>query len=506
MSGTYSVVAFASIGGILFGLDQGNWGGAIVKDGFVANFCGSEEACQEADTLPAEYSSFLQWASGLLQLGAAFGALVIAPTMASRLGRRETMFFGCLVAILGSVPLCLVSNKVVFCLFRGVLGVGVGHVTYSLPMFISEVAPTSIRGALGGMFQFTCVCGLVLGALLNTMKSFSYQLSFSLPIYPAAIVALGIFFFPMSPRFALMKFQRLGQRDVGVAKARASLVRLRSDDEKAEEELQELVEALAQASEQQPYSTLFRDPSIRYRVLVANFLQWGQQFTGVNAILSYGPAIFKDAGVPLDPLVAGAIVNLFMLLGTGICLAVIDKAGRKLLLILGGSVMTIALLVSTILAKLIFDMGHDVAPDQAARQEALGYCLFAFVCIYAFGFGPWGTIPWLYPSEIFPMDVKEKAMSTSVFSQWMANFVIAFMVPGQVRSWESWGTLLFYSVTSLVMLIGVMFIVPETKGVKMEDMETVFGSRTTGHSRENLIQHKGQEENLTGQPQDKALA
>merc|ERR1712086_163985 len=124
------------------------------------------------------------------------------------------------------------------------------------------------------------------------------------------------------------------------------------------------------------------------------------------------------------------------------------------------------------------DVTND--PSLQETQTMYGYMLVVAVCIYAIGFGPWGAIPWVYPSEIFPMDVKEKALSTSVFSQWAANCIIAICVVGQVSSWGSWGTLAFYAACCGVVVILVALFVPEIKGVRMEDMDTIFGARRTG--------------------------
>merc|ERR1719329_1850167 len=169
------------------------------------------------------------------------------------------------------------------------------------------------------MMQLTVVCGVLFASCLNLIKIFPFAVAFSLPAYPAAIVALGIFFFPMSPRFALLKFKRLSQED------------------EADKELAELKLAVEAESKEAPFSTLFVDPSVRKRVIIANMLQWGQQFTGVNAILSYGPAIFHVAGVPIEPLQASVMVNFCMLLATIASMYVIDTWGRRFLLLLGGA-------------------------------------------------------------------------------------------------------------------------------------------------------------------------
>jgi len=497
MSGAISVVAFASIGGILFGLDQGNWGGAIVKEGFVNRFCEGHCTtnntdvcnCNEGHLLPDDYANFLQWASGLLQIGAALGALLLAPYVAGRYGRRETMFVGSVLTCIGVAPCMFLSTYAPFLVARFIMGVGVGLVTYSLPMFISEVAPVQIRGVLGSMMQFTVVIGVLMASCFNLIHSFPYDLSFSLPMYPAAIVALGIFFFPMSPRFALIKFKRQKQPEEGVQRARDSLKRLRGNEVEADKELLELQVQMERESKEAPWSILWTDPSIRKRVIIANMLQWGQQFTGVNAILSYGPTIFNDAGVKMDPLLAGVLVNICMFFATIAAIMVIDKWGRRIILLIGASVMFLGMLSAAILAKIIDDMG-DVTGDAVLeeKQKNLGLMMVVAVCVFAVGFGPWGICPWVYPSEIFPMDVKEKAMSTSVCSQWTANFLIAFLVVGQVHSMGAWGTLAFYSVCLLVVLLYVAICVPEIKGVRVEDMETVFGARTTTSQQERLAE------------------
>jgi MFS family permease len=308
-------------------------------------------------------------------------------------------------------------------------------------------------------------------------------MSFALPVFPAAIVACGIFFFPMSPRFALLKFKRLQQPDEGVQRAKQSLRRLRGNEVEADKELFELQQALETETEEAPWSTLFLDKSILRRVLVANLLQWGQQFTGVNAILTQGPAIFIDAGVKFtgdkgtDSLIATAMVNGCILCSVIAVIFAIDVWGRRFLLLLGGCVMTVSMTVAAVVGKMIYDIQDD--PAQADTRTTYAYFLVGAVCCYAIGFGPWGAIPWVYPSEIFPMDVKEKAMSTSVFSQWIANFLIAFMVNPLIVALQVWGTLAFFAVCCAGVLVIIALTVPEIKGVRMEDMESVFGARRT---------------------------
>jgi len=477
----YIVVSFAVIGAILFGLDQGNWAGAIEKDGFMKAFCidhgGSYDECHEPKSHPAWYTNFLSWGSSLLQLGAACGALVISPPIAGRFGRRQAMMIGSLIAICGLIVTVITGNSLVFLVARFALGVGVGIVTYALPMYISEISPPEIRGALGSSFQVMTMGGILLASLLEALPSFGYRASFSLPMYPAIILAGGIMCLPMSPRFAILKGQRQGKVEQGVENARESLKKLLGSEVAADNEISELKASLAAEQEVAPWSVLWSDRSIRKRVVLANLLQWFQQFTGVNAILSFGPTILTAAGIPISVFLAAVMYNACGVIFTIIMALVVDKAGRRKLLMLSTASSFAFMLAAAILALMMETMAGQLGD---AGKAALGWGLLACLCGYMASFSMgWGAIPWLYPSEIFPMDVKEKALSTSVCSQWIANFAIAYLVPQQVALMSPSGTFFFYAACLALGFIWVGYCVPETRGLTLEDMDSVFGARST---------------------------
>jgi sugar porter (SP) family MFS transporter len=486
----YFVIAFVCIGAILFGLDQGNWAEAIEMDGFLKTYCPYDKTAGEDWTLckvepyPDEYSQFLAWGSSLVQLGAFFGVLFVGPPVAGIMGRLECMFAGCFITIIGVVPMCLVTNKYHFMAARFIAGVGVGAVTFVLPMFISEVAPPAIRGALGASYQLMMVIGMLLATCLNVLpvlsslgigledvKSFDYQASFSLPLYPAVIICLGIFAFPPSPRFVLTKYYGKPNEEEGDEKARAALLALRGNKEAAEFELAELkdhIEAEAARPKGQ-WATLWRDPSIRKRVIIANALQWMQQFTGINALLSFGPTMLKTAELEMHPFVGQVVITCFNLGATVAMISLIDKLGRRTLLLGGAAGMFICMSGSAIVAYCITELN---------MTNGTGMILLALLCGYIsfFGIG-WGGVPWVYPSEIFPMDVKEMALSTSVGSQWLANFLIAYLVPLQTDEWGLPGTFAFYAVCLAVNFAVVYFFIPETAQRELDDMDQIFGAR-----------------------------
>lgn len=474
------VVLFGAIGGILFGLDQANFSGAMVKDDFVQDFCydtygnvtmdGTStcniiECGQEAHpdcSQPSGYTNFIAWSASIIPLGAVFGTLFIAPYITRRFGRRFALSFGSIFVSAAMLWCALAGSPTQFLIARALTGLGVGCVTYTLPMYNSEIAPASIRGALGVTMQLACVIGSQIATAYNIPDSTSWKVSIGAPIVPAMIVGIGIWFMPESPRYVM--------QTKGTEAARAILVRVRRT-QAVDNEIMYLQEALKQEEEEQPWSTLWTDASIRKRVIIANLLQWFQQFTGINAMVGFGPTVFISLGLALDANVANFIANGFNLIGTIVMMGVIDRVGRRPLLIAGAIVMLLTMGTAGV-AQLAWPVAEgQKSPTKATFQ-------FVLLCIYFLGFAiAWGGCAWVIPSEIFPMDVKEKALATSVGSQWFANFVIAQIVPHMIEDWGIGWTFIFFAFFLFASIFFVHFMIPETKGVELEDMDKLFGPR-----------------------------
>merc|ERR1712048_1544385 len=195
-------------------------------------------------------------------------------------------------------------------------------------------------------------------------------------------------------------------------------------------------------AEEKSWSYILGNKSIMRRIVVASMLQWLQQFSGINAVLGYGPSIFADAGVPLDPLFAQTVTNVVNFVFTIIMAYIIDILGRRILLLAGAVGMCISMLTAALMAQWV-----KQGQAEGTNTVTYGWCLFiavnAFMASFAIG---WGGVPWVYPSEIFPMDCKEKALSVSVFFQWFANFFIATIVPIQMNWVGAPGTFAFYGI------------------------------------------------------------
>lgn len=477
------VVGFGAVGGILFGMDQANFAGVETKDGFADDFCVNQGFSNQSTlelnrtechghgdfTVPREFTNFQSWGSSLVQLGAAAGVLLFAPTVTRKFGRRAGLASGCLVVLLAMIWNIMTTNIPSFYMSRFVTGLGVGVVTFALPMWTAELAPKHIRGTLGCTMQLAVVIGSQIAAGINIPDHVEWRHSLGAPIAPAALVMLFIYFFPESPRFL---FQSKGAKE-----ARSTLVKLRGTDN-VDEELLEIEESIKNESQEAPWSVLWTDKSIRKRVIIANMLQWMQQFTGINALLGQGPKLFAAAGVPMTGNQAGFFTSAFNLVGTIVMMIIIDKKGRRPLLLFGAVGMFVFMAAAGIVAQFML---YDVDASKLVRtsQEVVGgWLLLALVCMYFMSFAiAWGGIPWVYPAEIFPMDVKEKALSTSVFSQWIANWLIAFITPKQVDIWGVPATFYFYAAFIVLSTAFVYFYIPEIKGVAIEDMDTIFGER-----------------------------
>jgi len=190
--------------------------------------------------------------------------------------------------------LALVEIPWLFLSARFVVGTGVGMITLSLPMYTSEVTPPTIRGMLGFLFQLMAFVGVLIAGILNVFEWMDYRQSLFLPGWPGIVLAAGIFYLPISPRFALMKWHRLGNEEEGARRALASLQKLRSSRADAAAELVSLRDSLAPVEAMAPWGLLWRDRSIRRRIVISCILQFLQQFTGINVIVGYGAATFNS--------------------------------------------------------------------------------------------------------------------------------------------------------------------------------------------------------------------
>ena len=438
-------VTFSALGGILFGMDLANWAGASNQEDFLRVFCldagyGPAASCLAgvATALPRNFVVAVGAMSACLQIGAAVSALVLAPRLARRFGRRVAIRAGATIAIVGMLGMCTVRNVVSMITARLLLGAGVGCITYSLSMFLGEITMAAERGQLTSQMQLFTVIGVVLAALLGTGR-WPFWVSFASPILPAAVLGLGIGWVPESPRWLLYQaaLHPGPNGDIDTTEAAATLARLRDrsiTSVEIQSELREIAYASATeaAGQEVAWAELWESSNVRRRVLIATGLQWAQQLSGLNSIITFGSLFFRSAGLgELDSLSGTLITDMAGLAGTVYLVQRIDITGRRSLLIRGAATMSLGWLGVGAIA-LIFPPPADPAADDGGStySSSLGLLVVALVCTVQVGFGiGWGAVPWVLPAEIFPMRIKEKAMATSVFSQYASNFLLLQLFP-----------------------------------------------------------------------------
>jgi len=222
------------------------------------------------------------------------------------------------------------------------------------------------------------------------------------------------------------------------------------------------------------YLSLLTNPTLFRRIMIGTLTMFFQQWTGVNAILYYAPSIFSDLGLTgnTTDLLATGVVGISMFLATIPAVIYVDQVGRKPVLVSGAFLMGACHLIVAVIIGLF----HDSFPSHVAAGWAA--CSLVWVFAMAFGYS-WGPCAWVIVAEIFPLSVRGKGLSIAASSNWMNNFIVGEVTPTMIQH-LGFGTFIFFGVFSLMGGLFIMFFVPETKGVTLEEMEEVFGG--TGHN------------------------
>lgn len=439
----YVAAAMAALNGLLFGFDTGIISGAFL---FI----------DETFTLSPLIEGVV--VSGAMA-GAAFGA-AIGGKLADRFGRRRLIFTGAVVFFVGSLTMAVAPTVPVLVAGRLIDGVAIGFASIVGPLYISEIAPPRIRGALTSLNQLMVTVGILSSYFVNYAfaGSGSWRYMLGAGMIPAVVLAVGILRMPESPRW-LVEHGREEQ-------ARAILQQTRSGG--VEEELDEISETVEKQT-----GTGFRDllqSWLRPALVVGLGLAVFQQITGINAVLYYAPTILSSTGfgsaTSILATVGIGVINVVM---TIVAISVIDRVGRRPLLIVGvgGMVVTLA-----VLGAIFYVPGFSGGLGWVATA-----CLMLFVAFFAIGLGP---VFWLLVSEIYPLAVRGSAMGAVTVANWGANLLVSLAFPVLTASiGEPW-TFWLFGACSAVALAFTYFLVPETKGRTLEAIESDLRAGVSG--------------------------
>ena len=422
----------AALGGLLFGFDTAVIAGATQALKVLYHLSPSGEGFTVASAL----------------VGTVIGSM-LAGIPGDRYGRRDSLRGMAVLYVISAMGCALAWNWTALVIFRFIGGLAIGGSSVLGPMYIAEIAPAKWRGRLVGLFQFNVVFGILLAYLSNYLLgtmgfgAAEWRWKLGVTAVPAAFFFLMLFGIPRSPRWLVKKGRIDEAREV---------LRL-IGEENYEQELKDIIESID--AEHVTSDALF---TAKYRVPIFLAISIGMfnQLSGINAILYYLNAIFEHAGFSkvsgdLQAVAIGATNLLFTMLA----MSVIDKVGRKKLLLVGS--------VGTALC-----LGGVAAIFLTGRHEnLLVWMLVGYIAFFAFS---QGAVIWVYISEVFPNRVRAKGQSLGSFSHWIMNALISWTFPLMAASSGGY-PFVFFSAMMVLQFFVVLFFYPETKGISLEDMQ-----------------------------------
>ncbi|KAJ5166272.1 Major facilitator-type transporter ecdD [Penicillium canariense] len=477
---TYLMCAFAAFGGIFFGYDSGYISGVLGMDYFITTFENLDKATTSttAFVVPSWKKSLIV---SILSAGTFFGAL-IAGDLADWFGRRTTVISGCFVFIIGVILQTASSSLGLLVAGRLIAGFGVGFVSAVIILYMSEIAPRKVRGAIVSGYQFCITIGLMLASCVDyatehRTDSGSYRIPIALQMLWALILGTGLFFLPESPRY----FIRKGNKE----QAREVLARIRgqpADSEYIEMELNEIDANFQYEMTVIPdggyfnswfncfRGSLFHPNSNLRRTILGTSLQMMQQWTGVNFVFYFGTTFFKQLGTIQNPFLLTMITTIVNVLSTPISFYAIEKVGRRPLLLWGALGMVICQFIVAIIG--VTDGNNPKAVS----------AMIAFICIYIFFFAStWGPGAWVVIGEIFPLPIRSRGVALSTASNWLWNCIIAVITPYMTDADQgNLGAKVFFIWGSLCTcaFVYTYFLIPETKGLTLEQVDKMMEETT----------------------------
>lgn len=439
------VAIIAALGGLLFGYDTGVISGALpfINDEF----------------------GLSPFSEGLVVSSLLVGAMVgagFAGRLADTLGRRRVVLIAAVVFALGAIGAGLAPAVWVLVLFRVVLGVAVGAASVMVPLYISEMSPTPVRGTLASLFQLAITIGILVAYIINYLLAGveAWRLMLLLAFVPSVGLFIGIYFLPETPRWLIShgfvdRARRVLRRIYGDANVESEVERIQRVErqERSEAGIGELL-----------------SPVVRPMLVVGLGLAIFQQFVGINTIIYYAPTIIGETGLATQAAILATVgVGLVNFLMTFVAIYLIDRVGRKPLLIVG--------LVGMILSLLLLAGGFLVGGLEGAPAWLTITGLLLYIASFAATFGP---VMWVMLPEIFPLHVRGAGTGVSTIGNWGANFVVSLMFPILAAVIGLTWVFGILAVISAFALAFIIILVPETKGRSLEQIEADLRDSVVG--------------------------
>ncbi|PIA60588.1 hypothetical protein AQUCO_00300229v1 [Aquilegia coerulea] len=458
----------AATGGLIFGYDIGVSGGVTSMEPFLSKFFPSVEEKMKT----AHENQYCKFNSQLLTsfTSSLYVAALVASFFASAttraLGRKVSMLLGGLVFLVGAILNGVAMNIEMIIIGRLLLGVGVGFANQSVPVYLSEMAPAKIRGALNMGFQLAITIGILVAQLVNygtnkIKEGYGWRVSLALAAVPAFTMIVGSIFLPDTPNSLIER----GHQE----KAKTMLQKIRGTDD-VDDEFQDLIDA-SEASKQieHPWRNIL-EPKYRPQLIVSIAIPFFQQLTGINVIMFYAPVLFKTIGFGDDASLMSAVISgAVNVAATFVSILCVDKYGRRLLFLQGGAQMLICQILVGVVIGLQFG-----TTGVGSMSKGYANLVLILICFYVAAFAwSWGPLGWLVPSEIFPLEIRSAGQAINVSVNMLLTFIIAQIFLSMLCHMK-FGLFFFFGGFVLIMTLFIFFFLPETKNVPIEEMNRVW--------------------------------
>ena len=393
-------------------------------------------------------------AMGSALYGTVIGSL-IGGWPADRFGRKSTLLWIGVLYFIGAVGSALASNVSLFIASRVIGGLGIGISTVVAPMYISEIAPPKQRGRLAGMFQFNIVLGILIAyvsnRLLDDVGPNAWRWMLGVAAFPSILYALFCFGLPESPRWLISR-----RRD----RQSALQILRRIQPEAPLSEIEAEADEMAADSTAQVSSEHFWTRQLSKPILLAILIAFFNQMSGINVILYFAPRIFELAGLEAKTALLQSIgIGITNFIFTFIGLWLIDRLGRRTLLYIGslGYIASLGLAASAFMTQ-----HYSVVPE----------CIFAFIAAHAIG---QGAVIWVFISEIFPNRHRAEGQALGSFTHWIFAALLTTVAPKVFDTFRPGSIFAFFASMMVLQLIWVRTMVPETKGIPLEEIQKKLG-------------------------------
>lgn len=451
---------FGALGGLLFGYDTGVISGAIL---FITKDFG--------------LSPFMQGAVvAALLLGAMLGAALAGP-LSDRMGRRRLIMIAGVTFTIGALAAAAAPSAWPLVGARFVIGLAVGSAALVVPLYLSEIAPTELRGRVASLNQMMIVIGILAAFIVNAILASSgdWRLMLGLAAVPSVILLLGMIGMPETPRFLVHHGEE--------GEAREVLEEVTQDSAKREDQPEQKIEEIRDVDEQEASGlrSLLNEGWVRPALVVAIGLAVLQQFIGINTIIYYAPTTLQSVGFAADSAIyLNLIIGVLNVAMTIVAIRIIDRVGRKPMLLAG--------LVGMVLSLAVLGIASEVlaTPNSPGDPAAIVtfICLAGFIVSFA---ATWGPVVWVMLPEVLPLRVRGTAMGVAVCLHWFANFLVSQSFPIMLDKWGAGPVFLGYAGVGVLAFVFVQALVPETKGRSLEEIESDLQRKAHRRDRERAM-------------------